>query len=150
MSFRLTECAVKTVLVPIDGSKCSLRALDHAIAECRGRGAKVHLLNVEPKLDEYGMVQAYLTKSRHREVTSERARQRLQVAEERLAKARIASESHVIWDEAAPAIARAASRLRCDAIVMGTRGMGAAGNLLLGSCAAKVVHLAKVPVTLVK
>lgn len=29
----------------------------------------------------------------------------------------------------------------CDAIVMGTRGMSALGNLALGSVAAKVVHL---------
>lgn len=37
-----------------------------------------------------------------------------------------------------------------DVIVMGTRGMGALGNLALGSTATKVVHLADVPVTLVK
>jgi nucleotide-binding universal stress UspA family protein len=35
-------------------------------------------------------------------------------------------------------------------IVMGTRGQGAVGNLLLGSVATKVIHLSKVPVTLVK
>ena len=38
----------------------------------------------------------------------------------------------------------------CDGIVMGTRGMGAIGNLVLGSIATKVIHLTKVPVTLVK
>ncbi len=32
---------------------------------------------------------------------------------------------------------------------MGTRGMGRVANLLLGSVASKVVHLARVPVTLV-
>jgi nucleotide-binding universal stress UspA family protein len=31
---------------------------------------------------------------------------------------------------------------------MGTRGMGTIANLLLGSVAAKVVHLAKVPLHL--
>jgi nucleotide-binding universal stress UspA family protein len=33
---------------------------------------------------------------------------------------------------------------------MGTRGMSAIGNLFLGSVTTKVVHLANVPVTLVK
>ena len=33
---------------------------------------------------------------------------------------------------------------------MGTRGMGAMGNLILGSVATKVIHLVDVPVTLVK
>ena len=41
-------------------------------------------------------------------------------------------------------------RLKCDAIVMGTRGMTVLGNLVLGSVASKVVHLSSVPVTLVK
>ena len=33
---------------------------------------------------------------------------------------------------------------------MGTRGMGAVAGLVMGSVAQKVVHLAAVPVTLVK
>ena len=33
---------------------------------------------------------------------------------------------------------------------MGTRGVGALGNLILGSLAAKLIHFAEVPVTLVK
>jgi nucleotide-binding universal stress UspA family protein len=47
-------------------------------------------------------------------------------------------------------IARRADELGCDGIVMGTSGRGALGNLLLGSVATKVIHHAKVPVTLVK
>jgi hypothetical protein len=35
-------------------------------------------------------------------------------------------------------------------IVMGTRGMTAFGQMLLGSVASRVVHFAAVPVTLVK
>jgi nucleotide-binding universal stress UspA family protein len=33
---------------------------------------------------------------------------------------------------------------------MGTRGLGALGNVLIGSVATKVIHLAHVPVLLVK
>jgi nucleotide-binding universal stress UspA family protein len=51
---------------------------------------------------------------------------------------------------AAKAVVDYANRAGCDAIVMGTCGMGAVGNLLLGSIATKVLHLARVPVTLVK
>jgi nucleotide-binding universal stress UspA family protein len=47
-------------------------------------------------------------------------------------------------------IARFARERGCDQILMGTRGLGAIGSLLLGSVATKVIHLADVPVLLVK
>jgi nucleotide-binding universal stress UspA family protein len=51
---------------------------------------------------------------------------------------------------AAEVIAAYAAEQGCDAIVMGARGMGAVVGLVMGSVAQKVVHLAGVPVTLVK
>ena len=38
----------------------------------------------------------------------------------------------------------------CDMVVMGTRGLGPVGGLMLGSVTTKVISLVKVPVTLVK
>jgi nucleotide-binding universal stress UspA family protein len=37
-----------------------------------------------------------------------------------------------------------------DHIVMGARGLGSIQGLLLGSVATKVIHLAEVPITLIK
>ena len=48
------------------------------------------------------------------------------------------------------AIAEYAKELPCDQIVMGTRGLGRIGSLVLGSVATQVVHLADYPVTLIK
>ncbi|TDP64115.1 universal stress protein [Roseateles toxinivorans] len=50
----------------------------------------------------------------------------------------------------APEILRAATEAGVDQIVMGTRGIGALGSVLIGSVAQRVVHLAAVPVLLVK
>jgi len=126
-----------------------MRALDHAIATARP-GATLHLLNVELPLDDYGMVPAYLSASRHRQWTARRGQDLLAPALARAKRSRIPCHAHLVWGEIAPSIVRTASRLGCGAIVMGTRGRGAIGNLVLGSIATKVVHLAKVPVTLVK
>lgn len=52
----------------------------------------------------------------------------------------------VIADE----IVRMAKELRVDQIAMGTRGMSAISNILLGSVAQRVLHLSSVPVLLVK
>jgi nucleotide-binding universal stress UspA family protein len=59
-------------------------------------------------------------------------------------------KTRAVIGDAPAVIANLARRLRCDAIVMGTRGMTLLGNLVLGSVASKVVHFSTVPVTLVK
>lgn len=138
------------ILVAIDGSKNALRAVDYAIAQAKRLRARVHLLNVQPLLDDYGTVRAYLSRQRHRELMMQRAKAILKPAVERLRRARIAHDVHTVYDDIAPAIARASRRLKCESIVMGTRGMGAIGNLFLGSVATRVIHLTRIPVTLVK
>jgi nucleotide-binding universal stress UspA family protein len=50
----------------------------------------------------------------------------------------------------ARSLASEAKKLKCDMIVMGTHGMGAVSGMLLGSVAAKTVHLAHCPVVLVR
>ena len=47
-------------------------------------------------------------------------------------------------------IVRIAKERAVDQIALGTRGMGAVGNLLLGSVAQRVLHQSPVPVLLVK
>jgi nucleotide-binding universal stress UspA family protein len=68
-----------------------------------------------------------------------------------LADAGVAHDAKVeIGAEPAVEIARVAREAGCGHIVMGTRGLGALAGLALGSVATKVVHLAEVPVTLVR
>jgi nucleotide-binding universal stress UspA family protein len=51
---------------------------------------------------------------------------------------------------AAPEIVRVATELQADQIVMGTHGRGAMGTLFLGSVSQRVIHLAPMPVLLVR
>jgi nucleotide-binding universal stress UspA family protein len=57
---------------------------------------------------------------------------------------------HTRQGDIAPTIARLADELGCDQITMGTRGLSPLSDLLMGSVATKVLHLAQVPVTFVK
>jgi nucleotide-binding universal stress UspA family protein len=52
--------------------------------------------------------------------------------------------------QAAETIAQVAREEDIKRVVMGTRGLGRIQGLLLGSVATKVIHLAEVPVTLIK
>jgi nucleotide-binding universal stress UspA family protein len=47
-------------------------------------------------------------------------------------------------------IARVAEEKGCEAIVMGTRGQSELKSLVMGGVGMKVIHLAHVPVTLVR
>ncbi len=141
---------MKTILVAFDGSNNSMRAVDYAIAQCEHGPVTVHILNVEPPLDDYGMVRSYLSRQQHNKVMKARANGILRRAVARAGAARVHCKTHAAIGDVAVTIAATARRLRCESIVMGTRGMGSLGNLLLGSVATKVVHLARVPVTLVK
>jgi nucleotide-binding universal stress UspA family protein len=57
---------------------------------------------------------------------------------------------HVVVGETADMIASFVKDNRFDQVMMCTRGMSAAANMLMGSVASKVLHLVAVPVTLVK
>jgi nucleotide-binding universal stress UspA family protein len=137
-----------TILVPVDDSKNALRAVEHALAEAKRAGGFVHLLNVQPIPDSYGMVTAHLPQIR--KLAGERSSALLESVRKRLQRAGVAHQVHTAHGEIAPSVVRTASRLKCDSIVMGTRGLGQIAGIALGSVAQKVLHLSKVPVTFVK
>lgn len=141
---------MNAILVPIDGSKTALRAIDHAITQAKRLRAQVHLLNVQLLPDTYRTEHEYLAVALNRQLTTRRAEAILKPAVARLQRAHVPHTVHIVYGDIAPAIARAARRLKCESIVMGTRGLGPIGGLLLGSVATKVIHVAKTPVTLVK
>jgi nucleotide-binding universal stress UspA family protein len=58
--------------------------------------------------------------------------------------------AEVAIGDIAATINKRAEELGCDGIVMGTAGTSAMENLLMGSVATKLVHITKLPVTLVK
>lgn len=141
---------MNAILVPVDGSKNALHAIDHAIAQAKRIRGQVHLLNVQVLPDTYRTMREYLAVAPNRELTIKRAKAILKPAVARLQRARIPHHVHILYGDIAPTIVRAAGRLKCGSIIMGTRGLGSIRNLLLGSVATKVIHFAKTPVTLVK
>jgi len=138
------------ILVPLDGSKAAQRALRHALQLARDSGAELRLLNVQPPMPMYGPVRATMNASQYHAACEALAKKALQPAQRLLARSRVKYLAHVFYGKPGETIVEAARRLKCAAIVMGTRGLDATGNLLLGSVATRVIHRVGVPVTLVK
>lgn len=141
---------MRNLLVAVDRSDCARRALDYAIGQSSHYPIFVHLVYVNLVPVNYENLRAYLSRKENRQFTQRQSREALGPAARKLERAGVAHKASVLWGDVAPEIVRAASRLKCDSIVMGTRGMGAVRNLVLGSVATKVVHLSKIPVTLVR
>jgi nucleotide-binding universal stress UspA family protein len=138
-------------LVAIDGSDNALAAVRHVIKLIKDREPlEIHLLNVQPPLhgDVTTFVGANVVKEFHRD-EGEKA---LAPACILLDAEGIAYRKHVVVGHAAQTIAQCARQLDCDKVIMGTRGLGTMGQLLLGSVSHEAIHRmdAAIPVTLVK
>ena len=142
------------VLVPIDGSPASLRALDFAI-EMTGQNSDTSLvlLNVQNisamDLADADMADAAMG-SDWQEAVSQASAKAIKEAIGKAEAAGIAFSRIVRTGQTAEAIAQAAHDEGVGHIVMGTRGLGSIQGLLLGSVAMKLIHLAEVPLTLIK
>jgi nucleotide-binding universal stress UspA family protein len=137
------------MLVAIDGSEPANRAARFAADLARRLGdGEILLLNVQEAVEEmqtHGLAREAIRE--HRE----------KLAREASAGAHTAVEQSGVpftfdWQFGDPAqiIARTARESGCSLIIMGTRGAGPIENLLLGSVAYKTLHIAALPVTLVK
>jgi nucleotide-binding universal stress UspA family protein len=139
------------ILIPIDGSPASLRALDIAIEMVvKTPHTSLVLLNVQniPAIalaDASAMPTDWLD-----EATSQASAKALKDAIEKCESAKVAFKTLTRPGQPAETIAQVAHEEEIKHIVMGTRGLGGVQGLLLGSVATKVIHLADVPITLIK
>ncbi len=138
------------VLLAVDGSACSLRAVAHAIKRTATVKSEyqIHLINVQHPL--HGSVNSFLDAAQIKQYHQEEGMNALAPARDMLDKAGVPCESHLFVGEPAEVITHYAKEQGCDEIVIGTRGLSGIVSLLIGSVAIKVIHLAEVPVVLVK
>lgn len=140
------------ILVAVDGSKNSLSAvqclIDHA--DWYRDKPQVELVTVHlpvPKLPRMGLA---VGKSQIQKYYEDEGNARLAAAKKKLAAAGVPFEPRVLVGPIAETIVEHARAKRCDLIYIGTRGMSELGKAMLGSTAAKVLHISSVPVLLVK
>lgn len=138
------------IVIPVDGSDRSLAAVRYAAGRLAQatRHLEIHLLNVQPPLPSAAAT--FIDSAVLRDFHRDEGVKALAGARKLLDEAGLRHVSNTIVGEPAETIAAYAEQQDCAGIVMGTRGLGHAAGLLLGSVAHKVLQLSKVPVTLVK
>lgn len=138
------------ILLPVDGSAHADRAARHVVAMLEGCGNhEVHLVNVQAPIDA-PEVRSHMPASEIEAMQETRGGDALVSARALLDQAGIAYTPLVLLGPVAESLAQYATDKGCDKIVMGTRGLGAIGSVLMGSVATQLLHLTELPVTLVK
>ncbi|MEY8688299.1 MAG: universal stress protein, partial [Leptothrix sp. (in: b-proteobacteria)] len=138
------------LLVPVDGSGASERAVHHAVSLIRGRpAASIALLNVQNR-ETLGLSDIDAEDEDEHRIAVSRSTKVLHKAIAACQAAGVEFDTHMAFGPIIETIIRAVRDVHADQIVMGTRGRGRLRSLVLGSVATGVVHQASVPVTLVK
>lgn len=135
------------ILLAVDGSKHCLAAVDSLIAHADWLKSKpeVELITVHLPLPAVGV-----SKSQAQKYYQEEGEERLAAPKKRLDAAGLRYNAQVLVGQVAETLVKHAKSSGCDLIFIGTRGMSAAANALLGSTATKVINLSPIPVLLVK
>lgn len=139
------------ILIPVDGSVGANRAVEHVIASVSWlkEAPQVLLLNVQWKLAS-GNVKLFISQDTINDYYREQGMAALSGARAKLDGAGLAYSYHISIGAPAEAIVQYAQEQHVDQIVMSAHGEDMLSNLLLGSVASKVAHLAKIPILLIK
>lgn len=141
---------MKTILVPVDGSQHSIRAVETALSMAsEAPGTKLHVITVQAPIVS-GNVTQFISAQNLAAFYEEEGRKALEPVKHLIDQADQFCPVHVLVGPIAETIVDYGRKHDCDHIVMGTRGLGRIGGLVLGSITIKVISLAAVPVTLVK
>jgi len=147
-SIPMNKMNLKKILVPLDGSKNSIRGLEHAISLAKLADASIvgtHVSYVPGNLanPRQGFINQELVKE---------AKDYLDTAKKQCDESNIEFTSEIIPGIPSTGIVNFAHDVKnkINLIVMGTRGLSSAKETFLGSVSNHVVHKSNIPVLLVK
>jgi nucleotide-binding universal stress UspA family protein len=136
------------ILLPVDGSETSARAVHLVVKQALNskEAPELHLLNVQHSLP--GTIKGVADQAK--QYHHDEGVKALVNARKLLDDAKVPYTYHIGVGEVGEVVAHFVNDLKCDQVVMGTRGMSSVANMVMGSGATKVLHLVNVPVLLVK
>jgi nucleotide-binding universal stress UspA family protein len=146
---------LRSILVPLDFSETSQKALAAGVNLALSTGAQLHLLHAYDTEDLHGLLpQSEETKAElayYRRRSRRAALEQLQQTLARVAGDRtVEATNHVAQGAAWKVISSAARRLNADLIVMGSVGRRGVSGFLIGNTAERVLHTADSSLLVIK
>ena len=138
------------VLLATDGSENSLRAVSYLIKRASTAKDQYEVALVNVQYPMHGTVATFVNGTQVKQYHYEEGMKMLAPAEAEFGAAGIAYTHHLFVGDPAELITRFAQEHGYDEIVIGSRGLGNITSMLVGSVASKIIHMATVPVVLVK
>jgi nucleotide-binding universal stress UspA family protein len=157
-NFRISKTKIRKILVPIDGSKNSFRALSTAINLAKYTKSKIIGLHVLPtdvsslSIIELMKPLSSIQSIGYEEKIKKNAQKIIDVATLRCKQNKINFSSKIIRGNPGFDTIKFAHNKKnaINLIIMGSKGEGHAEEILLGSVSYHVVHKSKIPVMIVK
>lgn len=143
---------MKNILIPVDGSEYSKRAIEAGKEIAKMFDSKVTILNVVPLVWDQGIGEIdYVYVLRESDEIPEYSRKMLDRAKKQFDDMDNHVETESIYGNPADTIVDYANAHGIDLIIMGSHGLGALlDRLMTGSVTTKVLHRVNVPVLVVK
>jgi nucleotide-binding universal stress UspA family protein len=139
------------ILVPIDGSDKSLKALKHAVGLARVHGSIITVISVieELKLPFGAQYRLWANESHQKLIRNSLESINLEITSIKQNEPELKIDAEIIEGEPAKKIVETATLGNYDLIVMGKHGMNIIEELVMGSVTHKVINSSKIPVTVI-
>jgi nucleotide-binding universal stress UspA family protein len=140
---------LKRILVAVDGSEGSRKAVRFAIDLARGSQARLVLLSVleRPTVVPFGPMDGFAFSRMESEEQLAAVRAMLDEVGREMPQDQV--EKRIEFGAPAEVIVEQAQVLGADLVVLGSRGHGPVGRWLVGSTTDRVVHHSRAPVAVV-
>lgn len=139
----------KEILVPVDGSKNSIRAVEYAIGLAEPLGARIRLFYVFPVSSVEIIGMAGMSREVIERAAQSAAQQVFDTMHEKIGESPVPMEDETSIGDPAEEIIRCTEDDHELLVVLGRRGLSRMQSLLLGSVSEKVVRHAHSPIIVI-
>lgn len=142
----MSKSGIRRILVPLDGSKNSIRGLDNAIYLARQCQATITGIYILPRVP----VRTYRAIQYQEKELLKDADRNMEYAKKHCAQNGVVFEKKISFGDPGYTIVKYAKDKKFDIIVIGARGRGSIKEVFFGSVSNYVVHKADMPVLIIK